>query len=162
MIYMKKIILLSIISAMVFSVMPAMANHKTGHKNNNASSTDNASSTHAKKEEIDLVCMQNAIVKRDNAVIASINVYVGVVIKSIEARRDALKAAWTITDKEKRKEALRMAWENDKNTRKGAKKAFKKSRNGAWEVFRTDRKVCRGRDDENGDGDGKGSGQDEL
>lgn len=137
-----------IISLMVLQVAPAMADHK-----------NNASSTHAKKEEVNLVCMQNATVKRDNAVISAIDVYVGVARKSIETRRDALKVAWTITDKQKRKDALKIAWENDKNTRNTARKAFKKLKNVVWETFRSDRKACRDKGDSDGD---KGSSHDDL
>ncbi len=156
---MKKVILSTIISLMAFQILPAMASHKSNHKNDNASSTNNTSSTQTKKGEVNLVCMQNATVKRDNAIISAIDIYVGVARKSIETRRDALKVAWTIADKYKRKEALRIAWDNDKNTRKIAKKAFKKSKNSAWETFRTERKVCR--DKRDGDED-RGSSHDDL
>lgn len=145
---MKKIILSTLASIMVFQVLPALAQNNSSTKNKND-----------KKGGVDLVCMQNATVKRDNAIISAIDTYVGVVKKSIETRREVLKAAWTITDKQKRKEALRTAWENDKNTRNAARKAFKKSKNGAWETFRSDRKVCR--DKEDGDGD-RGSSHDDL
>lgn len=156
---MKKIILSTIVSLMVLQAAPAIADHKSNHKKNNASSTDNASSTHVKKGEVNLVCMQNVTVKRDNAVISAIDIYVAAARKSIETRRDALKAAWIITDKQKRKEALRTAWENDKNTRHIARKAFKKSKNNVWETFRTDRKVCKDKGDSDED---RGSSHDDL
>ncbi|MEK6951413.1 MAG: hypothetical protein AABX29_00190 [Nanoarchaeota archaeon] len=145
---MKKVILSTIISLIAFQILPVLA--------------QNSTSSHVKKDkkgEVNLVCMQNAVVKRDNAVISAIDIYAGAARKSIETRRDALKTAWTIADKHERKEALRTAWENDKNTRNTARRAFKKSKNGAWETFRTERKVCKDKGDSDGD---RGSSHDDL
>ncbi len=132
---MKKIILSTIISVVAFQVFPVFA--------------QNASSSHIKKDhEVDLICMQNAIVKRENAVILTVDQYATAVKKIIETRRDALKAAWAITDKESRREALKTAWENDKSTRKTARKEFKKSKDAAWHTFKIESKVCKDNDND--------------
>ena len=133
---MKKIIFSTIVSVMIFQALTVLA--------------DDPSSTHSKKEKdpVDLVCMQNAVVKRDNSVITSVGTYSSDVKRLLETRRDALRAAWIITDKKARKEALKTAWRGYDSNYKNTRKAFKKSKDGAWEMFRADRKVCRDRDND--------------
>src|SRR3990167_971175 len=62
------------------------------------------------KPSIDLVCMQNAVTKRDNAVIAALDKYHASWKKALETRRESLVAAWQMTDRKERWSALRKAW----------------------------------------------------
>ena len=132
--------------AVGLSVLPVIAQNST-------------STTNGKKAPVDLVCMQNAVVKRDNAIIAAADVYVTAFKNSIGVRRDALKIAWTMTNKKARKEAIRKAEDAAHNVKLVTKKAYKNSREAVWATYRSDRKACHGNGD---DVSAKGQGQDEL
>lgn len=102
-----------------------------------------------KKEQrnVDAVCMQTAVVTRDTAVIAAVNAQSASWVNALEVRRDALKAAWAMTDATARKTAVRDAWKNYRNSRKEIREKFRSDRNAAWTQFKTDAKACRGSDE---------------
>lgn len=101
-----------------------------------------------KKEErkVDAVCMQNAVVTRDTAIIAAVNVQSTSWVKALEVRRDALKAAWAMTDAAARKTAIRDAWMHYRNTRKEIREKFRGDRKAAWTQFKTEARACNGSD----------------
>lgn len=93
---------------------------------------------------VNVACMQTAVEKRDNALIAGVDAYHTSVRKALEVRRDALKAAWGVTDRKDRREALQAAWKTYKESRGAAAKALKSAKRAAWEQFKMDRKGCSG------------------
>ena len=91
---------------------------------------------------LNVACIQGAIADRDNAIIAAVNTYHTAVVSALTARRDAFSAAWAITDRAARREALKTALEAFRSARKGAAEAFRKARENAWSEFSKDRKAC--------------------
>lgn len=96
------------------------------------------------KRQIDVACMQNAVEKRDSAVIAGLDKYVLGLKAELEKRKTALKTAWAITDHKARREALREVWKSFKEAKKTIMVATKKDHKMAWKQFETDSKVCHG------------------
>ena len=83
------------------------------------------------------VCMQNAIEKRENSVIMALNTYHATLVRALETRRDALKAA--VQDKPAEKAAM----EAFRISRKNASDAFKIAQKSASSVFTVERKACK-------------------
>ena len=92
---------------------------------------------------VDVTCMQNAVEKRDTAIMAGVDAYSAAVKTALMTRKDALKAAWALTDKTQRNAALKTAWTAFEGTWKKASAAMKTARNGAWTAFKTDSKACK-------------------
>lgn len=121
----KKLFVLFIFAAIVMIALPVLA------KKNIANLTT-----------VDITCIKNAIEKRDNAVISALNIFNSSVSLALAARKDALKAAWDLTDKAQRKEALKTAWENYKKSLKDARTILREAKKTTWKQFYTDRKAC--------------------
>lgn len=94
-------------------------------------------------------CMQAAIDKRDNAIMASWTSFGTAGTSALTTRRDALKAAWNLTDRKERAKATAAAWSAFKTASRDARKTFNDGRRGAWKQFYTDRKACRAQGDDN-------------
>lgn len=107
-------------------------------------------------KKVDLVCMQTAVEKRDNAVIGAMDTFYNNVKTALTARRDAVKAAWGVADRDARKDAIRKAWKDFKGTWKSEKKALKKAKKVAWKQFKADKSTCGGE----GEGEGESEGND--
>ncbi len=99
---------------------------------------------------VDVACVQNAIEKSDTALIAAVDAYAISVKAAIVARKDAEKAAWALTEKKARREALRTAGRDFRMTMKTARTALHQAREAAWKGYKTDRTTChvRGSDGE--------------
>lgn len=93
---------------------------------------------------VNLACMQASVEKRDNAMVAAFDAFSASARSAFIARRDALKAAWGITDRAQRRAALRNAWSAFRASRHAARGAFRTARHAAWTQFRTDARACRG------------------
>lgn len=163
---------LVVLGLLATSISPAFAeDDQTGETNNDGSAvtTDTAAkeddqeskeNDEAKDEveakEVDLVCMQTAVEKRDNAVIGALDTFYANVKTALTARRDSVKAAWGVEDPDARKAAIRKAWKDFRGTWKSEKKALKKAKKVAWKQFKEDREVCGGE----GEGTGESEGSD--
>lgn len=91
-----------------------------------------------------LACMQTAVEKRDNAVIAAFDAFSASMKSAFTARRDALKTAWGKENRSERRTALRTAWGTFRASRKLARETFRTARHNAWKTFRADAKACHG------------------
>lgn len=100
-------------------------------------------STSTPSRIIDLVCMQTAVGKRDNAVISAVGKFSASSTAALTARRDALKTAWTKTDKKERKDALKTAWKTYLLEARRARKDLNRAKYDAWRQYNLDRKACR-------------------
>ena len=69
------------------------------NQNSNSNSTNKA---------VDLTKMQTAIDTRDTSILLAWDTYSDVVKGALEARKTALKAAWTLTDKTTRRTAIKV------------------------------------------------------
>ncbi len=107
-----------------------------------ASAETNAPESKHVKPTIDLICMQNAVAKRDNAVISSFDAYHTSLKTSFEKRRDGQIVAWKIEEKKERVVALKNVWTTFGKERVAAHYDYYKSRIASWNTFRTERKAC--------------------
>lgn len=89
-----------------------------------------------------VVCMQAAIERRDSTIIIATQNYSTSVTTALQARKDALKTAWAITNRPERRKALRMAWNNFQGTWRKASAEIKQARLKTWQIFATDRRAC--------------------
>ncbi len=104
--------------------------------------TFNHATTTPKKKIIDLSCMQAAVSKRETAVINAYDTYSTAITATLQTRKSALVAAWTITDTKQRWTAIMKAWTTFWKDRKAARQTFRMTRNAAWKQFKIDRKAC--------------------
>jgi len=93
--------------------------------------------------QVDSACMQNAVEKRDSAVISAVDAYAAAVKAALQTRKDSLKAAWAITDKTQRNAALKAAWAAFNGTWKNARQALNGQKKAAWSAFKADAKTCK-------------------
>lgn len=98
--------------------------------------------------QLDPVCMQNALDKRDNAIIAGLDAYHAFVKSGLENRRNELKTAWNITDVKQRREAIKTAWSAFQGAWRNAAKELKNVKKSAWQQFYKERKACGGVSDD--------------
>jgi len=91
----------------------------------------------------DPVCVQNAIEKRDSAIIDAWDVYSAKVKSALETRKNELKAAWGKTDNKEKKKAIRAAWEKYRKSVRDARRALNDAKKAAWKQYRTDAKACK-------------------
>ncbi len=124
--------------------------------NSNANANANTNTVVA-KPAVDLACVAAAVDKRDMAMIAAWDKYSAAIKTALSARKDALKAAWALTDKKARNEAIRKAWNAYRDSVKAAKKTFRDERTAAWKQFRTDRRACGVREGTADEGQGQDS-----
>lgn len=100
--------------------------------------------TQRSKPTVDIPCLQNAIEKRDTAMIAAWDKFSATAKSALEARKTALKNALGLTDKKERRAAWQKAWSDWKTAAKNARLTFWKEKKAAWKQFYLDRKTCRG------------------
>lgn len=94
------------------------------------------------KRGVDLVCMQNAVEKRDTAIITAFSAFSNSIQLALSTRMIELKAAWGIQDASARKQAIKSAWEKYKKSAKSARETMQAARKNAWDQFKSDRKAC--------------------
>ncbi len=87
-------------------------------------------------------CMQDAVEKRDTAIISSVSTFSTSVTSSLTTRKDAIKASWNLATKEERDSARKTAWENYKTSALQSRQDLKTRKSKAWDQFRIDRKAC--------------------
>ena len=98
---------------------------------------------HETAATVDVPCIQNAVDKRDTAISDGVDAYAAAVKTSLSTRKDALKAAWALTDKTQRTAAIKAAWSAFAGTWKKASMAMKSAKNDAWKTFGSDAKTCK-------------------
>lgn len=94
----------------------------------------------------DATCIQNAIEKRDAALIAGWDIFSGAVKTALQTRKDTLKTAWGKATKAERKAAVKAAWDTYKKSARDARTTMKKVKKDAWNQFRKDRVGCKNRE----------------
>ena len=105
----------------------------------------------------DRTCMQNAVNKRDTAIVSAVDKYSTSVKSALTTRRDALKAAWALTDAKESKKARNAAWDMYRKSIKTARRLFSQDKAAAWKQFKIDAKACHAK---SGDADNGGEGAD--
>jgi hypothetical protein len=108
--------------------------------------------TTATSKTVDVACIQSGIDVRDSALVTGVDTYASAVKSALEARKTALKEAWSKTIGKERLTAIWDAWKIYKNSLSEAKKALKKARADAWKTFSASRKTCKATDDTSSSG----------
>lgn len=96
-----------------------------------------------KKTTVDGTCMIAPVDTRDTALMAAFSTLAASMNAALSTRKDALKAAWALTDTTQRNAALKAAWETYGKAVKTARSTFKTSRQSAWSAFKTSAKACK-------------------
>jgi len=118
---------------MLLIATPAFAAEKKGSK---------------KMKNVNLSCMQTAVMVREDAVIAAWGTFSTSITTALNARKAALNTAWasstaTTTDSTHKTQRI-AAWAKWKKASHDAHVAMKKARKAAWDTFRTTSKnTCR-------------------
>ncbi len=92
--------------------------------------------------EYDPVCVQNAVEKRENAIIVAYDTKVQAIKNALVAKKAALVAAWGKTDQKERVQARQKAWEDFKSAVKTATQSFREAVKNAWKAYREERRAC--------------------
>ncbi len=148
---MKKIISFLALTGFVFAAAAIPAMGITTYDNNIANDTAVITPTPTAKVKKPvltpspekLACVSTAVEKRDNAIITAWDAFSASARNALLARRDALKAAWLLTDKTARRAAIKKAWTDFRAAAKTARVTLNKARRAAWKQYAVDLKACR-------------------
>lgn len=141
----KRMLTASLIAPLLAAAiaLPVLAT-EGANTNMNANANTNSHMMKPKKADrmakVDGACMSTAVSKRDDALVAAVDVSATAVKNALNTRKAALKAAWALTDG--RSDALKAAWTTYRAAVKAAKKTLRDGRLAAWKTFRTDAKAC--------------------
>lgn len=91
---------------------------------------------------INVACVQAAVEKRENALIAGHDTFNTSIKAALEARKVALKDAWSAADKATRQSKKNTAYKNFKTSTQSAHTSLRGVRNTAWSAFTTEMKAC--------------------
>ena len=94
-----------------------------------------------KKRNVDMTCMQTAVMVREDAVIAAWGTFSTSITTALTARKTALNTAWASTTSTSTEGTLKTqrlsAWAKWKKASHDAHVALKKARKAAWNTFRS-------------------------
>lgn len=128
----KKIILSIIVFGLALLLtLPVLAENTTQPVN-----------TPKAKKQLDLVCLQGAIEKRENAIIAAFTKKAEAIKVALETRKNALKEAWGKTIQKERIAARLKTWNDYRLAIKKARNTYYTEIKAAWTQFRNDRRAC--------------------
>jgi hypothetical protein len=165
---MQKLVAAGVSAVVALSVsMPAFAeddsssasSSSTTSVSSSSSSTSVSSSSSVKmngrmkKEEMKMMrssaaatvngaCVSAAVDKRDTALISALGTFHTSVSAALTVRKDALKAAWVLTDVSAREAAVKAAWKAFGTSAREAKHAFRTAKKTAWKTFKTEARAC--------------------
>lgn len=131
---MKKVLLATLLLA------PVMAFAQTG--TSTATTTPVVTGTTTPATTTQVICIQNALEKRENALITGHDAFNSAVKTALQNRLTGLKAAYAMTDKKARQEKRNSTHKAFKTESQTAHTAMKTVRQGAWKAFDTDMRAC--------------------
>lgn len=100
-------------------------------------------SSGTQKPKFDPTCIQTALEKRENAVIAAFNKKTTAIRVALEQRKVALKDAWGKQTVRERVLARAKAWKAFKTANFNANKIYQKEVKVVWQQFNKERRACR-------------------
>lgn len=139
---MKKKIILLIVSFLVLGAATsvfAVAYDNSGTPYGNSGSQNNGK----QKLKFDPACIQTALEKRENTIIAAYNKKATAIKAALEQRKIALKEAWGKPTVRERVLARAKAWQAFKTAQNKANRAYQAESKAAWQQFYKDRKACK-------------------
>ncbi len=95
------------------------------------------------KKNVDGACMVTAVDARDTALMGAWTTFSTSATAALSTRKDALKAAWALTDTAQRNTAIKTAWAAYTKAVKTARNTFKTAKKSAWKTFKTAAKACK-------------------
>ncbi|MBI5156205.1 hypothetical protein HZA45_02935 [Candidatus Peregrinibacteria bacterium] len=96
------------------------------------------------KKTVDIVCVQTAVDKREQAIAGAWTAFNAGMTTAYATRASALHTAWGMTDAAARRAAVKAAWDAFRTSSKSAMKTHREAKKNAWKTFRTEAKACRG------------------
>lgn len=87
-------------------------------------------------------CMATAVEKRDGAISGVVDTFTTSIKNAIATRKDSLKSAWAISDKDARKTAMNDARKTFKTSTNSIHEKVRLDRKLAWKNFETDAAAC--------------------
>ena len=106
----------------------------------------NVSATTTKKvktiKKVDVLCLQNAIEKRDSTLITGLNTENTSLVAAMTARKDSLKSAISLSSSTQIQAARKNAQSSFKTSVKSAHEAMKDTRMSSWSTYKTEAKAC--------------------
>ena len=91
---------------------------------------------------LNVACIQNAVEKRDSAIIVAHSAFNTSVTNALTVRKDALKLAWAKGTRQERSSGRKAAYDAFKTSQKSAHEALRSVRKSSWSTFDTDMKAC--------------------
>lgn len=91
---------------------------------------------------LNVSCIQNAVEKRDSAIIIAHDTFNTSIINALTIRKDALKLAWAKEARQDRTSARKATYDVFKISQKNAHRALRAVRKTSWDTFNTEMKAC--------------------
>ncbi len=137
---MNKIFAMSFVVLMLAIAVPAYAKTRAllDVRVSAASSVSSSQKPHR-----DLACMQVAVEKRENAIIALFDTFQVAGRSALVARRDDLNKAWAITNSKDRNKAVKEVWKAFDFRYNKARKEFRDAKGIVWHQFRVEADKCK-------------------
>jgi len=101
-----------------------------------------ATPTPAKKKQLDLTCMKNAVEKREQDLKTAREAYFNKISQAYDERKTALSNAWSTENQKERRRAVIAAWNKFRKNVKSARLEYRKAHSQIWKTFVQDRKNC--------------------
>jgi hypothetical protein len=89
-----------------------------------------------------VICIQNALEKRENALIAGHDAFASAIKTALTNRLTGLKDAWAQTDRSVRQTKRQAAYKAFRTESQSANSTMRSVRVGAWKTFDTEMRAC--------------------
>jgi hypothetical protein len=91
---------------------------------------------------VKVLCIQNALEKREVAIITAHDVFNTNIKNALTARKDGLKTAYVNTEKVGKENAKKTAWSKFKTDTQSAHSTMRSARVASWNTFNTEMNTC--------------------
>jgi hypothetical protein len=129
------------IGLLALAAIPMMASADRDREGKNATST-RATSTQAVVTPAKILCVQNAIEKRETTLISGHGAFNTSIVQALTARKDGLKSAYALADRDAAKTAKKTVWNTFGAQSKVAHDTMRTVRKTSWNTFNTDMRAC--------------------
>jgi len=138
-------------AAGVLSIFGAMGGHD-GRSASTSHDFGNGTTTHREERDTraasstgsaaNISCVAAAVAAREASMGTAVSTYTAGINAAYSTRASALASAYALTDATSIRAAVKTAWSSFSSSVKGAKTAWQKSKENAWNSFRTAIKAC--------------------
>lgn len=146
---MKKIIAILCAFVFLFSAQVALADNDKEKENKDRVKVFATSTKRKVEKAVDIVCVQNAVEKRENAIIASFDKKSAAIKAALEQREINIKAAWAKENLKERIKARIEAWRIFKKAELAARAAYRQEIKKIWQDWKTDVRACKTNESDN-------------